>query len=229
MTSPQVDAASWIEYLLTIDTPTLSNAVEKLDRRPKHEGFTPCDIRCLFPELGRLCGWAVTAQVETITESSETEPSAFPALFRAVAASPKPVVVAYQEIGARPEYAAHTGEVISSVLKRLGAAGLVTDGAVRDVPEVRALGFHYFARGSAVSHGNFRVVRVGVPIQLMGMTIRSGDLLHGDENGLLQVPHSDLEGLRAAVEEVRSKEAPLLDYIRGPQFDLDEVIRRLFH
>ena len=57
-----------IEYLKTVDTPTLANAIELLKVRPKERGFTPVEVRCLFPELGRMCGYAVTAQVETATE-----------------------------------------------------------------------------------------------------------------------------------------------------------------
>src|SRR5262245_59710437 len=109
-------AASLIEYFKTVDSPTLANAIEALEVRPRSEGFTPCDLRCLFPELGRLCGWAVTAQVETISDTYPYDARAFPALFQAVADSPKPAVVVYHEIGARPEFAAHTGEVICSIV-----------------------------------------------------------------------------------------------------------------
>ena len=229
MSSSVPVTGSLIEYLTTVDSPTLSNAIEMLGVRPRSDGFTPSEMRCLFPELGRLCGWAVTAQVETISETHPYDPQTFPALFQAVADSPKPAVVVYQEIGAKPESAAHTGEVICSIVKRLGAIGLVTDGAVRDVPEVRALGFHYFARGAVVSHGNFRVVRVGVPVQIMGLSIRTGDLLHGDENGILSVPQQHVEQLPALVDAVRQKEAKLLEFVRGPRFNLQEMLEQLFH
>ena len=62
---------SWIEYLKTVDAPTLSNAIELLKVRPRREGFTPLQVRALFPDFGRMCGYAVTAQVETVTESDE--------------------------------------------------------------------------------------------------------------------------------------------------------------
>jgi 4-hydroxy-4-methyl-2-oxoglutarate aldolase len=229
MSASTGSAGSMIEYLKTVDSPTLSNAIEFLKVRPLQEGFTPCELRCLFPEFGRMCGWAVTAQVETISETYPHDPAAFPALFQAVIDSPKPAVVVYQEIGARPEFAAHSGEVICSIVKRLGAVGLVTDAAVRDIPEVRALGFHYFARGAAVSHGHFRVVRVGVPVQIMGVAIRNGDLVHGDENGLLSVPKEQLNELPALVDKVRAKESKLLEFVRGPQFNIEETLRLLFH
>ena len=229
MSSAQTGHPGLIEYLQTVDTPTLANAIEQLNLRPRHEGFTPSEIRCLFPEMGRMCGWAVTAQVETVTESWSAEREAFGELFRAVAASAKPAVVAFQEIGAHAELSAHCGEVMATVFTRLGAIGLITDSAVRDIPEVRALSFHYFARGLVASHANFRIVRVGVPIQLRGMVIRPGALLHGDENGLIEIPQQKLDQLAAAVEGIRTKERHLMDYVRDPNFDLEHLIRRFFH
>jgi 4-hydroxy-4-methyl-2-oxoglutarate aldolase len=224
-----VRAAEWTEYLKTVDTPTLSNAIERLNVRPRKEGFTPLEIRCLFPEFGRMCGWAVTAHVETISTGYPDNESAFPPLFQAIADSPKPAVVVFQELGAHPLYAAHCGEVMATVFSRLGAAGLVSDCGVRDIPEVRALGFHYFARGTAASHGNFRVVRVGEPVQIRGLTVRPGDLLHGDENGLIAVPAAGLDELPQAVEAVRSSERAILDFVRGPDFNIADLVRRFYH
>src|SRR2546427_7407551 len=178
--------ATLIDYLKTIDSPTLSNAIELLQVQPRQAGFTPLQIRCLFPELGRMCGYAVTAQVETLTQLHATEEPAFVELFKAVEDSPKPAVVAFQEIGGHGDYAAHCGEVMATAFTRLGAIGLVTDCGVRDVPEVRALRFHYFARGTVVSHAHFKIVRVGVPIQILGLEIKPVDLLHGDQNGFMR-------------------------------------------
>src|ERR1035437_612764 len=86
--------ANLIEYLKTIDSPTLSNAIETLNLQRRDAGFTPLQIRCLFPELGRLCGYAVTAQVETITGMHPTEEHTFLELFNAVGESPAPARVA---------------------------------------------------------------------------------------------------------------------------------------
>lgn len=212
-----------IEYLKTVDSPTLSNAVETLRLQPRDQGFTPLQVRCLFPELGRLCGYAVTAQVETVTELHPTEEGTFLELFQAVADSPKPAVVAFQEIGGHSDYAAHSGEIMATAFSRLGAVGLVTDGGVRDVPEVRALKFHYFARGTVVSHTHFKIVRVGVPIQILGLEIKPGDLLHGDENGLMSVPAGALAGIESAVEQVRARERRLLEFMRSPDFSVEKL------
>jgi 4-hydroxy-4-methyl-2-oxoglutarate aldolase len=210
----------FIEYLKTVDSPTLSNAIELLKVRPRREGFVPLEIRALFPELGRMTGYAVTAQVETVTECYPRNLDLFVELYRAVGESLKPAVVVFQEVGGHANYAAHCGEVMSTVLKRQGAVGLVSDCAVRDIPEVRALGLHYFARGTVVSHASFHIVRVGVPIQVMGMPVSPGDILHGDENGLLTVPRGVEREIVEAVDEVRRRERKLMEWVRSDDFDL---------
>jgi 4-hydroxy-4-methyl-2-oxoglutarate aldolase len=218
------EALSIIEFLKTIDTPTLANAIELLKVRPQSEGFTPLGIRALFPEFGRMCGYAVTAQVETMTQGGPFDIRQFIELYRTFEASPKPAVVVLQEVGGQGDYAAHCGEVMATFFTRLGAIGLVSDCAVRDLPEVHALGFHYFARGSVASHANFRIVRSGVPVQVAGMVVRPGDILHGDMNGLLSVPQAEVDALSRAVDQVRSRERRLMEFVRGDGFSLDGVL-----
>lgn len=215
------DDAGMIEYLRTVDAPTLSNAIEDLKIRPRHEGFAPESVRCLFPEFGRMTGYAVTAHVETVSQMTATDRGVFVDLFNAVHASPKPAVVVLQEIGAQPELAAHCGEVMATIFTRCGAIGLVSDSAVRDIPEVRAIGMQYFARGAVASHGWFHIVRVGVPVQINGFVVKPGDLLHGDENGLISVPDCSLADLQAAVDNVRAREKKLMDWVRSDQFNIE--------
>jgi regulator of RNase E activity RraA len=141
-------------------------------------------------------------------------------LFEAFKAGPKPAVVVLQEIGGHGDYAAHCGEVMATIFTRLGAIGLVSDCGVRDVPEVRAIGMHYFARGKVASHAHFRVVRAGIPVQILGLPIRPGELIHGDENGLMTLPDASQQQMEAAVNQVRDRERALMDYIRSEQFTL---------
>jgi regulator of RNase E activity RraA len=214
--------SSWINHLNGVDTPTLINAIEELKLRSNREGFTPLELRCLFPDLGRMCGYAVTAQVETISQTGPFELERFVDLYRLVEAAPKPAIIVLQEIGGYSNYAAHCGEVMATFFKRLGAIGLVSDSAVRDIPEVRALGFHYFARGTVASHGNFRIVRSGIPVQVLGMEVKPGDILHGDENGLIQVPAGIEAALPAAIDGVRARERKVMDFVRSSDFDLSQ-------
>src|SRR5207247_7277974 len=96
MTNVSISNLPEIEYLKTIDTATLSNAIELLRVRPQNEGFTPLQIRCLFPELGRMVGYAVTAHVDTMPVGV-IDWDVFMELYQAVAKAPKPAVVVLQE------------------------------------------------------------------------------------------------------------------------------------
>ena len=223
------EALSWIETLRAVDTPTISNAIELLNLRPKEEGFAPLEICCLFPELGRMCGYAVTAQVETVSRTGTKQEETFIELFGATFRSPKPAVIVLQEIGDRPNFAAHSGEVMTTIFMQLGGIGLISDSGVRDLAEVRALGFHYFARGAVASHANYRIVRVGVPVNVLGFPVQPGDLLHGDENGLLQIPRAASDGLLEAVASVRSRERALMDFARTPDFSPSRLKGRFLH
>lgn len=229
MTSPTTVTDSWITSLKGVDTPTLSNAIELLKLRPCEEGFAPLELRCLFPELGRMCGYAVTAQVETVTRTGEKLEQTFLDLFEAVERSPKPAVVVLQETGERPSFATHLGEVMSTIFKAGGAVGMVSDAGIRDLDEVRSLGFQCFARGAVPSHANFRIVCSSVPVNILGLPVRPGDILHGDLNGLIHVPDCSHEELFAAVEKIRSSERTLMESVRREGFRASQLKGRLLH
>jgi regulator of RNase E activity RraA len=86
--------------------------------------------------------------------------------------------------------------------------------------------FQYFSRGAVASHAYSRIVRVGIPINVLGLAIKPQDLLHGDENGLILVPKEGLEKLPQAVDAVRTKERALMEFMRGPDFSLDRLKHR---
>jgi 4-hydroxy-4-methyl-2-oxoglutarate aldolase len=218
-----------LDFLRTIDTPTVANAIESFQLRSRAEGFPSVALRCLFPELGVMCGYAVTAQVETVSSVNPLEEAAFVDLFAAVEQSRQPAVVVMQDIGSDPDRAAHSGEIMCTIFSTLGAIGLVSDSAVRDLSAVRKLGFHYFAQGAVSSHAHFRIVRSNVPVHVRGMTVKPGTLLHGDENGIITVPDECLETLPAAIQNVLKKEQELLDFVRQPGFHSAMLRNRLLH
>jgi regulator of RNase E activity RraA len=116
---------------------------------------------------------------------------------------------------------------MATTFQRCGAIGLVSDAAVRDIPEVRAMKFHYFARGTAASHANFRIAQVGVPVQIHGMVVHPGSLLHGDENGLALVPEQGRDRIPEMVEVIRKRESELMAYVRSAEFTLDGLHNRI--
>ena len=220
-----------VQQLREVDTPTVSNAIEKLRVRSVTSGFCNRDLRCLTPELGVLCGYAVTAHVETMNPNGR--PGALDAKFvelcEALSAVRRPSIVVFQECSGRPEFSAHCGEVMASTFRRLGCIGLVSDSAVRDFVEVRNIGFHYFATGLVASHGSFRVVRSQAPVTVAGLQIDTGDLLHGDVNGLLKVPEDGRERIPEMIEQVHDAERAIMDYVAGDEFSLDGLRDRLVH
>jgi 4-hydroxy-4-methyl-2-oxoglutarate aldolase len=208
-----------LAFLRSVDSPTISNAIENLRSRDRCDGYIGGSVRCMFPELGVMLGHALT-----VTMDSQPGPVAdregHGRMWEALLMTPRPSVVVVKDLTGAPSRCAYFGEVMASVAKACGAVGVITDGGLRDIAEVRAMGLHYFAPHAVVSHGNFRIVDVGAAVTLDGQRIESGDLLHGDLNGIVIVPTELLPRLPEAVEQVRQKERAMMDYIRGPDFDL---------
>jgi regulator of RNase E activity RraA len=207
-----------IAYLQSVDSPTLANAIEKFDVRDRTDGFIGGRIVCQFPELPFMVGRALTVTMSN-APGEVAGRDGYWAMFDALAAMGGPTVLAVQDVSGNPERVAFAGEVMSTLAQRLGAVGMVTDGAFRDVKEVRALGFHYFMKYPVVSHANFWIESVGEPIELDGQRVETGDILHGDANGIVIVPDDVLAGLPQAVDAVRTAEAATMTYIRSADFD----------
>jgi regulator of RNase E activity RraA len=218
-----------LERLKGIDTPTLSNAIELYQVRDRTTGYLGRNVRCLFPELGTMVGYAVTVTADSTTPGPPPGREGFIRWLRALEAAPKPIVVVIKDISARPELSCHFGEVMSTLARRLGAVGLVTDGGVRDLLEAKALGFHYFAAGAVCSHGNPVLVETNVPVEIDGVTINPGDLIHADLNGVLIVPTEVVPQVFDGVEQVRRRERRVMDYASSPDFTLDGLVDILTH
>jgi regulator of RNase E activity RraA len=217
-----------LEKLRAIDSPTISNAIELYQVRDRTEGFTGFDIRCLFPDLGVMLGYAVTATCDNRPGPVAGRQAYFTWL-EAIRDAPKPVVCVFQDVSPSRPHSCYFGEVMATCARRLGAIGLVTDGGVRDLAEAEALGFHYFAGGAVASHGNFAITQVGLPVTVSGVSIRPGDLIHADRNGVLVIPDEVVEQLPDGVEQIRTKERRTMDYVRGPDFTVDGLVDLLSH
>lgn len=220
LTPAQLDA------LKAIDTPTICNAIETFRVQSDTEGFMGMDIKCLFPELGTMLGYAVTVLVDSTTPDVKRNEAGWQAWVRAMDESPKPVVLIFKDVGPAPRKSAHAGEVMATLAQRLGVVGFVTDGGLRDVNEVRAMGIHYFAAGVVPSHGIPRLLEVNVPVTLDGVNIKPGDLIHGDANGVTTIPLEIADRVADAAQRVRETEAKMLDYIKSDAFNLDDYFKR---
>lgn len=217
LTNEQLDA------LRRIDSPTIANAVEVFRVRPRVEGFAGWELRCAFPELGSMVGYAVTCTADTTTEARADERGLL-RLWAAIEAAPKPAVLVIKDIGPARSRSCHMGEVMATTAKALGAVGCISDGGLRDVVEVRALGgFQYFCPGFVVSHGNPFICDVNVSVTLEGMAVEPGDLLHGDANGVLVIPDAIADRVAGEAERVRAAEREILDFVRAPGLTAEKL------
>jgi regulator of RNase E activity RraA len=213
-----------IEELKTFNTPTVANAIELFDVRPRHLGFLPHQVRCLLPDLGVMVGYAVTSSTQANPPAGSCHDLTADYL-RYVAAQPGPKVAVGADLDNPPGLGAQFGEVNATIHRKLGCVGHITDGCPRDLDEVRAQGFHLFGLNPCVSHAYVRLVDFGKPISLAGVEVRPGDLIHADKHGVCLVPLAIAAQLAEACRKVDKLEKPLLEICRGETFSLEEYLR----
>ena len=206
-----------LEKLRNIDSPTISNAIETLAVRDRFEGYLGPEIRCIFPEMDPTVGYAVTVTIENINLGEPADSEKRFEFFDALEAAPKPSVCVFKDISKNPRRASQWGEVLGTTVKALGAVGVVTDGTVRDIAEVRRLGgLQYFSQGVCVSHGALRMVEINVPVEISGCTIEPGDLVHGDMNGVVLIPNDVADQVAGAAASIYEEEGEMLGKVRRP-------------
>ena len=211
LTPEQLDA------LRRIDSPTIANAIETFKVRPRVAGYVGMDIKCIYPELPPMLGYAITCTVDSTTEGREG--IGFNELYKILQDAPKPAVIVMKDVGQDILHSCHAGEVMSTTMKRLGAVGILTDGGLRDVKEVKNLGgFHYFCTGLVVSHGNPICVSVGDTVTISGMVVKPGDLLHGDVNGVVLIPDECAAEVAAAAVETWVREGEVMRNVARPDY-----------
>ena len=206
--------AEELAALRAISTPTICNAIETFDVRPRSEGFMDSTITCRFPELGSVIGYAVTAKISAAEPPGVEMPHA--EVWAEFARTPKPWLVVIEDLEYPNPVGSFWGEVNAGVYKALGAVGTVTNGGVRDLPEVRPTGFQFFSSCVLVSHAYVHVVEYGGPVAVGGLTVRPGDLLHGDEHGVTSIPLEIARDIPQASQAIEMAERRLIDYARSP-------------
>ena len=214
---------SILEALRRYDTPTMSNAIETFGVKPWDQGFASWEIRSMFPDFEPMVGYAATV---TIRARGEGGPGNQEVMYEHVQRIPSPRVVVVQDLDDPPGCGALWGEVQSTVLKGLGALGTVTNGCVRDLKEVRQIGFQFFAAGVGVSHAYVRVIDTGIEVKIGGLTVQPGDLIHADQHGVLLIPIEIAAQLPAAADRIIEREQALISWVRSPEFDPSELAAR---
>lgn len=213
-----------LEELRQIPTPTISNAIETFDVRPQNEGFMSREIKCILPELGNMIGYAVTGAYKANEPAPDDAEDMDRAMWKHVLSIPAPRVVVVQDLDDPPCIGSMWGEVNGTIHKALGCVGTITNGGVRDLDEVREMGFHFFASCVIPSHAYVHVVDFGKPVTVGGLTVNPGELIHADQHGVVTIPLNIASQVAERCRDFEAKERVIIDFFRSPDFSPDKVV-----
>jgi regulator of RNase E activity RraA len=228
MTPKSPLSANDLAKIRELDTCTVSNAIERFNVRLRNEGFVHGCVHCQFPSFQPMLGYAVTARARA-SSAPMTGCCYYDRMdwWDHVLTIPGPRIMVLQDVDHQPGIGAFVGEIHAQIGLAVHCVGCVTNGAVRDLPAVEKTGFHLFAGSVAVSHSYAHIVDFGEPVDIGGLKIHPGDLIHGDRHGVhtipLQVAHEIPEVAAGLVAEERA----LIDLCRSPGFSLQELAARL--
>ena len=213
--------AEQLEALGRINSPTIANAIEMFDIRPRNVGYLGPEVRCLFPALRTMVGYAFTATISADLPAKGQRALQRAEYWTATSAVPAPRIAVIQDLDNPACRGSFWGEVNANIHRALGFIGTVTNGSARDLDEMEALGFFTFAASPSVSHAYVHLVDFGGPVRIAGEVISPGDLLHGDRHGVIIIPGEVAAHVADAASEVDSLERELIRYCQSSDFDLE--------
>ena len=199
-----------MEFLQSMDTPTVCNVVEMVAPERRGHGYTVKHLFCPFPHLPPIVGFAKTVATKArdkVALGSYMDKRLD--YLDYVAAEPRPSIAVIEDLDDEAGYGAFWGEVQSNIHKALGCLGVVTNGSIRDIPMI-APGFQMLAGSLSPSHAYTHVENFGIPVTVHGMKVNSGDLIHADQHGAVVVPLDVIDKMKRALDELNAREARII-------------------
>ena len=222
--------AADLKALTAFDTPTICNALEIVAPQRRLHGFNIEPLRCLYPDLPPVVGYARTGTIRACEPSfrkAEEDKAKRLQWYSYVDKGPKPSLVILQDLdGVRAGYGSFWGEVNSHVHRGLGALGVITNGSVRDIP-MNAKGFQMLAGSVMPSHAYVHVVDVGVPVTVCGMAVKSGDLIHADMHGAVVIPVDVAKQIGNAVKLLTRRESVIIGASKKKGFTFEKLAKAM--
>jgi regulator of RNase E activity RraA len=203
-----------MEFLRSMDTPTVCNVLEMVAPERRGHGYTVKHLFCPFPDLPPIVGFA-----KTVTAKAKDKVAAGDYMAKRmdyldyVASEPRPSIAVIEDLDDEVGYGAFWGEVQSNIHKALGCLGVVTNGSIRDIPMI-APGFQMLAGSLSPSHAYTHVEDFGIPVTVHGMKVNSGDLIHADQHGAVVVPLEIIGKMKPALDELNAREAKIIKAAR---------------
>ena len=216
--------AEQLNALRQFDTCTIANAIEEFRVRLRNEGYTLPGLRCLTGAFPPIVGFAATCRVKAgnppMTGGHFFERTDW---WDAIQVLPTPRIAVIQDVDPEPSPGACVGEVHAAILQAFECEGVITNGAVRNLPAVAEMGFRMFARHVAVSHAYMHLVNWGGEVEIFGLKIRAGDLLCADCHGVIKVPLEIAADLPKVAARIHARRRRIVDLCLSPGFSADKL------
>ena len=222
-------SAALLADLRRYDTPTICNALEVVQGKRGSSGFTTQQFVCLDPSLPPMVGYARTATIQAMRPSTASPKELKErrlAYYEYIGGDPAPAITVIQDLDPQPGFGAFWGEVNSTVHAGLGALGVITNGSIRDLDAI-APGFQMLAGKVGPSHAHVHPIEFGGPVNIFGMDVVDGDLIHADRHGAVVIPAADAAELPRGIDIMIKRERLVLDAARRPGFSVADVKRAL--
>ena len=212
-----------IEQLRSFDTPTIANALEIAAGRRSTEGFTRQTMIAANPKLKPIVGYARTAMIRSAAPfNPQTRREKLMSYYEYVGQAEQPTIAVIQDIDHQPGLGAFWGEVNTTIHWGLGCVGAITNGSMRDL-EMMEPRFQCLAASLSPSHAWVHVVEIGVKVDVCGLMVSDGDIVHADHHGAVVIPVDLLEKMPAAIDFMARKEKVILDAAKAQGFNIDKL------
>jgi len=210
-------------HLRQFDTPTICNALEVASGSREMSGFTQQTLIAASPGLPAIIGFARTSTIRCTTPyDADQRRSKQLSYYEYIAQPDQPSIAVVQDIDERPGLGAFWGEVNTHIHWGLGCIGTLTNGSMRDLDAMQP-DFQCLAGSLSPSHAWVQVVETGIPVDIFGMPVADGDIVHADRHGAVVIPKQYLDKLPAAIDLMARREQVLLDAARRPDFDMSAL------
>ena len=223
--APYHESIELLQQIQQFDTCTIANAIERFGVRLRNEGYTRPGLRCVTGGSPRVAGYAATCRVRLSdppvkgrTYEDRTD------WWDDIESLPAPRIAVIQDIELEPGDGSVVGQVHAAILKAFHCAALVTNGAVRHIPVVAAMGFPMFAHSVTVSHAYMHMVDYGTPVEIFGLQVSSGDLLFADCHGVISIPRHIAADVVSVADEISRQARRIIDLCQSPDFTREKLL-----
>ena len=210
-----------LTLLRQVDTPTVCNAIEVAEGKRGFDAFTRGTLLASAPEAPAMVGYARTAKIAAVappSEPPEVIKARRMAYYKYMAEAPAPAVTVIEDLDYPNAIGAYWGEINTTVHKGFGISGALTNGVMRDLGDLPE-GFPVVAGSIGPSHGFVHVREIDTPVEIFGLTVASGDLIHADRHGAVVIPPAVIPMLAEAISKLLETEKLVLEPAKAPGFD----------